>query len=229
MRAFILLVLVLVPLLIACDPGPGPSTGETPDPETPAADTKTPGDRVPMATTGISVIQRDHEALGVDVAAMEKALAEGKALDPRLTRLLPKRWNVLDIAARRALAEYTVQEVRMRRARGLQKRGVMEREYREALEEAASIKEMLAAKKKGIADIPEGFTEAELLDKMADEQLSANAIKVKVDELTDELVAMENLLKQDSIPPQGESLFSREVEDLQGLKKRIDALVGKLG
>ena len=208
---------ILLALLTACgDPQASPKA--------PVATVKsgTAKKEVVAATTGISVIQRDHDDLRNDVGALEKKKAE-EITAIEITRLR-KRAGYLFIAIDRAMKEEAKSMARARAGRLRRQWTTRRTQEAELRDEIRTIKEMVTNARKGAAELPEGYTETELLDTVGDNELKVKRLVEEREELRKELAAAEALMQQPEIPPQGETMFNRERAELEKTKARIEAL-----
>jgi hypothetical protein len=74
-------------------------------------------------------------------------------------------------------------------------------------------------------ELPAGFTEAEIKDRLSDFQKAATKLEGDWKDLRGQMAKKEELLKLDVIPPQGETLFTKELTELKRTRKRVEALL----
>ena len=79
--------------------------------------------------------------------------------------------------------------------------------------------------KKGVDALPAGFTEAEITDRLDDFREAARKLDKEWEDLRAQMAKKEELLKLDVIPPQGETLFTKELTELRRTRMRVEALL----
>jgi len=220
--------LLLLLAAAACDRTP-PAKSQ---PNDVGASAKSPATDDPEALppTGITHIQKDHDRVGRLIAEWEEKVEAGKPVERRLVEQAVSLVDKLIIAAEIGAREDNYQSTHMRRARMITKSSKLRQDWREALAEIAAMKKMLEDDAKGVAPIPEGFTEPEIKDRLGDWQEKARKAKEALDEHLAELKEVEDALRgsKGDLPQPEETLFTREVEDLKALKRRAEELLAKV-
>jgi len=212
----IALLLWCLPLAACSDSGPAPAA--------PQAET-TKDKEVVSPVTGLPQIQAQHDTHRDAIEELERAAKAGTPAEARLVRQHLRGIDILIVAAEKSIGADTRHQVRMAHARLIQqhtllynKRDLINREIRE-------IEEILQAHNKGVGEIPPGFTAAELADNLGDAREKARAVEKQIEEVKKEMKDKEDLLAEKEIPPQAETLASRELTALQALRKRAEALL----
>ncbi len=216
MRSILLAVLVLA----AC----GPAESEKPKvsiPDKPAEKPKTPA----RTKTGVGVIQRDVSALAEDLTKIEKRVEKGADVEAWLRANQLKRWQNLMKACERAETAQAEQSFRHRYAMLRKELGDLNKSIQADRSEAAEIQQTVAAARAGVDEIPEGFTEAELRDRAAKLLEHARATEEVIKTHKTRMRPFEKAFAKGGPYKLDErTLFSTEVDALQKLKPRIDAL-----
>ena len=176
-------------------------------------------------TTGISQIQNLHDELKEDIAVQEKRVAAGQPAVQRLVRGQLTGIDILIKSTEMAIVLDTRQTMQREHALLRQKESRVIRARNETYGEILEMDKILENHEKGVGALPGGFTEAEIKDRRGDFQEAGRKLDKEWKELRAAMETKENLLKLDVIPPQGESLFTRELTELQRTRKRAEALL----
>jgi hypothetical protein len=217
--------ILLLPLLlcVACSPGDEPA--------------KTPGGKRSNATaepakkpapaspaTGIAVIQRDHNMW----AKLYEEQAGKKIADQKILKQIITGLDRLVLALELSIREQARDDVEMSHGRARGKLAKMKSDEQFALRELAEIRAILSDAAKGAAPIPSGFTEAELRDRLADQEEKLRVLKNEREELIKKTRKQESLLKKETVSPQEETMATRELAAVKVLKKKAEDLLSKV-
>jgi hypothetical protein len=175
-------------------------------------------------TTGISQIQKMHDDLMEDIAEQEKQVKAGRPAEQRLVRGQLTGIDILIRSTEMAIVLDTRRTVQLEHGLLRQKESKLIRARTETHVEIAEMEKLLADHKKDAGSLPAGFTEAELTDRLGDFREQAQKIEKEREEVRRAMRQKEDLLKLDVIPPQGETLFTKELEELKLTRKRVEAL-----
>jgi hypothetical protein len=213
----------LLLLAAACgkEPSPGGAGGGTKAPPAPP-------DNPALPSTGAPRVREMRETLRDEIERMEKELADGKMPERRFVDLAKRGIENLTIALRRALAEESRQTVRREHSAMMAKQGAIEKERVEVFDSIRVVQTQLDQAKQGAGRLPEGFTEDELKDRVADLRKKALALDEAEKELRAGMKEKEDLLALETVPPQGETLFTHEMEAVNQLKARLEAIDAKV-
>lgn len=225
MRCTGLILACLVPL--ACD-------RPTPDPAPPKrgaaqAEPKEEKRDPVLPTTGIERIQESHDLLAREIAKCEEILQEGGRVERRIASQLLRGVENLITATEIAVRQDAYFGLKNRHARMVSKQAEMRQAWVEAEQEIAHMREILDSAAAGTGTIPEGFTEAEIRDRLGDWQETARKRKEELEAFNKEMAKVEEILQlpPDRIPAASETLFSRELEDLKLLRERAAKVLAK--
>jgi len=175
-------------------------------------------------TTGISQIQKMHDDLKEDIAEQEKRVKAGQPTEQRLVRGQLTGLDILIRSTEMAIVLDTRRTVQLEHGLLRQKESKLIRGRNETHTEIAEMEKLLADHTKGVGALPAGFTEAELKDRLGDFREKAQEIEKEREDVRGEMRKREELLKLDVIPPQGETLFTKELTELKLTRKRAEAL-----
>ena len=175
-------------------------------------------------TTGISQIQKMHDDLMEDIAEQEKQVEAGRPAEQRLVRGQLTGIDILIRSTEMAIVLDTRRTVQLEHGLLRQKESKLIRARNETYGEIAEMEKLLDDFKKDAGSLPAGFTEAELKDRLGDFRKKAQEIENDREEVRRAMRQKEDLLKLDVIPPQGETLFTKELKELQLTRKRVEAL-----
>ena len=195
-----------------------------PEVEQPAPPVSPPG--------GIPRVQADHDLYAAEVARIEKELGAEKAPDQHQTRLLRNLGRGIDnliLVATKGRDAEAEDELRNTHARLRTRFSDLMKEQRILWREITEINGLLEQIGKGLGAPPQGFTEAELRDKLVDLRNGHGRLGKQRDEVTREMKKCEEQLARGKAPPGERSLFSDELEGLEKLKGRVEALLARLG
>jgi hypothetical protein len=176
-------------------------------------------------TTGISQIQKLHDELKEDIAEQEKRVAGGQPAEQRLVRGQLTGIDILIKSTEMAITLDTRQTTQREHGILRQRASKVIRARGETYNEIAEMNTILENHEKGGGSLPAGFTLEELKDRRADFVKAAQKLDNDWKELRAAMESKEKLLKLDVIPPQGETLFTKELEELQLTRKRVEALL----
>ena len=179
-------------------------------------------------TTGISQIQKGHDEIRREIAKVEKELEGGQRPQVWLVEQQVKLVDNLIVATERAIKEESRMQVRHSHGRLRKQESQLIERRTEVSTEIQEMRRLLDESAKGVGKIPAGFTAAELKDRLGDFQEMARELTKRQDELRAEMRRKEALLREETIPPQEETLFTRELEALVVTKKRVEALRARL-
>ena len=207
--------LLLLCLAAACSDPPPP----------PVAVATKPGPRPPAVapTTGISQIEKAHDSVAADIAALE----DQDRTDERDTsvrqqiRLLDKLITAAEIALQAEAKQAVLinyRSLRLDRSAIIAKRNLVN-------EEIQAIDASLKAYDKRVGEIPAGFTEAEFRDKLSDLRLEDKALVKREAEVVEKMAEYEKLRDSPEPPAVGDSLIGRELKALRDLRRKADALL----
>jgi len=188
-----------------------------------------PGDKAakppPEApTTGISQIQNLHDELKEDIAVQEKRVAGGQPAEQRLVRGQLTGIDILIKSTGMAIALDTRQTMQREHAILRQKESRVIQARNETYGEVLEMDAILKNHEEGVGALPGGFTEAEIKDRRGDFLEAGRKLDKEWKELRAAMEKKETLLKLDVIPPQAETLFTKELKELQRTRKRAEAL-----
>jgi hypothetical protein len=212
--------------LVACG-----ESGTTDKPTSvPEVSQKTPK-TTPAATTGAKVFQRDAESIANDLKRLEK---QGRPSDgPELARFereVALRIQHIDltlVALEQSIKAESRQIVQKAYAILRAKQGGLIKQIDELHRETMEIKVILNDKAKGTGDLPPGFTEDELKDRLADLDKKTSKLRDEESSVIAELDEKIKLLKGNTIPEQGETVLTKEREVFQTLRARAEKLQQK--
>lgn len=171
--------------------------------------------------TGISQIQKDTEAIGRDIAKLE-----GKP-DAAALEMVLKRIEFTLKATEIAIKAEAREMVRSRHGQLMHEQGRLIQATNLAYAEVGDLEKTLEAHGKGQDAVPQGFTAEELRDRVADLRAQIAQADAKDQELRARMKELEDLLALEVVPPQGDSLFTRERDALIALRERAEALRGR--
>jgi hypothetical protein len=170
-------------------------------------------------TTGISQIQKMHDELKEDIAEQEARVKAGQPAEERLVRGQLTGIDILIRSAEMAIVLDTRQTMQRQHAILRQKESRIIKARNEAY---AEVLEMQRAIQNDA--LPAGFTKEELEDRIGDFQETARKAEKEWETVRAAMRKKEELLKLDNIPPQGETLFTKELEELKQTRLRVEAL-----
>ena len=220
MSRLCLLVLLLLGVA-ACDGNKGKSPKRPPGGNT--AKVKKPPPEAP--TTGISQIQKLHDELKEDIAVQEKRVAGGQPAEQRLVRGQLTGIDILIKSTEMAIGFDTRQTIQREHALLRQNESRIIKARNETYGEVLEMQRMLEDHKKGTGDLPAGFTEAEIMDRLGDFMEAGRKLDKDWEDVRQKMAAKEQLLKLDVIPPPGETLFTKELAELKITRQRVEALL----
>lgn len=200
----------------ACNPDREPKPADDPAGST-AAKRKPPPE---SPTTGISQIQKMHDTLKKDIAAQEARIKAGQAAEQHLVRGQLSGIDILIRSTELAIANDTRQTIRREHAILQQQQGRIVKGRNQAYAEVAEMQQKINAN-----DIPAGFTKEELEDRIRDFKEQAAELEKEWEEVRTAMQEKEELLKLEVIPPQGETLFTKELAALKETRRRVEALL----
>lgn len=186
------------------NPG-GKSAAAKPPPESP--------------TTGISQIQKMHDELKEDIAVQEARVKAGQPAEARLVRGQLTGLDILIRSTEMAIGLDTRQTVQREHAILRQKESRIIKARNEAYAEVLEMQQAIDNEA-----LPAGFTEAEIKDRIGDFKEQGRKLDKEWEELRAAMAKKEELLKLRVIPPQGETLFTKELAELKLTRKRVEAL-----
>jgi len=192
------------------NPGGKPAPAAKPAPESP--------------TTGISQIQKMHDDLKEDIAEQERQVQAGQPAEQRLVRGQLTGIDILIRSTEMAIVLDTRRTVQLEHGLLRQKESKLIRARNETYGEIAEMEKLLDDFKQDPDSLPAGFTEAELKDRLGDFRKKAEEIENEREEVRRAMRQKEDLLQLDVIPPQGETLFTKELKELKLTRKRVEAL-----
>jgi hypothetical protein len=176
-------------------------------------------------TTGISQIQKLHDELKEDIAVQEKRVAGGQPAEQRLVRGQLTGIDILIKSTEMAIVLDTRQTTQREHAILRQKESKIIRARNETYNEILEMNTILDNHEKAGGALPAGFTVEELKDRRADFQKAGKKLDEDWKELRAAMAEKEKLLKLDVIPPQGETLFTKELTELRRTRERVEALL----
>ncbi|MEM8884000.1 MAG: hypothetical protein AAGD14_08030 [Planctomycetota bacterium] len=216
-------VLSLVCLLaVACnDPEPTRDVAADPQPEANKPTVSAP--------TGGSVFQRDAMQL---TRELEELARQGKPDDAAKRELFERdvrlrigqidnSLRALDVSIRaesRAMVETRFKVLRIEQGKTREQMDTVHREIQ-------SMKEVLSQAKRGVGELPAGFTEDELLDRVRDLESNQTKLAKQETEIIAKLEECQTLLKKKEIPVQEESTLTRERAVFQELRAKAQKLL----
>jgi hypothetical protein len=212
-RRLLALALLLPILATACNgdrnptnanPG-GKSAAAKPPPESP--------------TTGISQIQTMHDELKEDIAIQEARVKGGQPAEARLVRGQLTGIDILIRSTEMAIGLDTRQTVQREHAILRQKESRIIKGRNEAYAEVLEMQRAIDTD-----TLPAGFTKEEIQDRIGDFKEQARMLEKDWEEVRAAMRKKEELLKLEVIPPQGETLFTKELAELRLTRKRVEAL-----
>jgi len=217
-------------LLVACGPDsdkpPVTDPGTQPDKTTAEPKTGT------APVTGSPMFREVTEAIGRDVQALEKRgrpteVAELAAFEREVGMTIKHvevtllALDVSIVAESRQIAEKNHKALLLKRT-GVDK--IIDGTWREITE----IRDLLKASAKGTDEIPPGFTEDELKDRLADLEEVVRTQRGKLIEINNELDVWAKVIDSKETPPeQGATTLTQERDILEGLRKRARKLLEK--
>jgi len=176
-------------------------------------------------TTGITQIQNLHDELKEDITVQEKRVAGGQPAEQRLVRGQLTGIDILIKSTEMAIGLDTRQTMQREHAILRQRESRIIRSRDETYNEILEMNTILDNHEKAGGALPAGFTVEELKDRRADFLEAGKKLDQDWKELRAAMEEKEKLLKLDVIPPQGETLFTKELEELQRTRKRVEALL----
>ncbi len=213
-------IFLALSLTAACDEYT-PTSGDTA--------TKPPTDKVKevvSAVTGISKIQDHHEDLKAEIAKAEAAKGTGKPSPEWMVRNQLKGVDQLIQACERARLEEARQRTKFSADKMLADQGKLHKKRGELFEERKEIEGTIQAARLGTGKIPRGFTEAELRDRVGDIALKIKEIEKEIDSMQQRLLGAKDAVENDNYDF-GDSLFTRELDELKKTRKRATRLLEK--
>lgn len=171
-------------------------------------------------TTGISQIQKMHDDLKEDIAAQEARVKAGQPAEERLVRGQLTGLDILIRSTEMAIALDTRQTMQREHAILRQKESRIIKGRNETYAEILEMQQALDTN-----NVPAGFTPDELRDRIGDFKEQARKLEKEWDEVKAAMKKKEELLKLEVIPPQGETLFTKELAELKETRKRAEALL----
>ncbi|MHC4164572.1 MAG: hypothetical protein ACYTDU_01025 [Planctomycetota bacterium] len=175
-------------------------------------------------TTGISQIQKMHDELKEDLTEQEERVKRGQPAEQRLVRGQLTGIDILIESTELAIVQDTLRMLRREHGLLRQKESKIIRARNENYAEVAEMETILANHANGLGSIPAGFSEAELKDRVGDFKEAVRKLEKEWEEVRAEMKKKEELLKLDVIPPQGETLFTKELAELKLTRLRVEAL-----
>jgi hypothetical protein len=220
MHRFLALPLMLC---VACSQGDDPARkqGDGNRPATPPDKMK---NEPASAATGITVIQRDHNMW----AKLYEEEAAKEAPDTKVLRQVIVGLDRLILALEISIREQARDDVEMSHGQARVKLAKMKEQEVYLLREQAEVRTILADAAKGAAPIPAGFTEAELRDRLADFDEKLRKLRNERAELVKKTDKHETLMKKETVPPQEETMATRELAAVKVLKKKAEDLLSKV-
>lgn len=215
-----LLALLLLGV-VACDGKKGKPGKPTPGGNTVKA--KKPPPESP--TTGISQIQKLHDELKEDILVQEKRVAGGQPAEQRLVRGQLTGIDILIKSTEMAIGFDTRQTLQREHAVMRQSESRIIKARNETYGEVLEMQKLLQDHREGVGKLPAGFTEPELVDRLGDFKEAGSKLDKEWEEVRAQMAAKEKLLRLDVIPPQGETLFTKELAELKLTRKRVEALL----
>ena len=188
-------------------------------------------EEAPAAVTGAKVFQRDAEAIAADLRRLEK---HGRPTDQtelaKFEREVMLRINHIDLTLR-ALAVSIKAESRqiVEKSHAIlsgqkgELRKKMDTVHREILE----IQTILAKKAKGEGELPPGFTEDELKDRIGDLEKEMAKLEDEEKDVNAKMDEKAEMLNSGEIPEQGDTVLTKEREVFQSLRERAVKLQQK--
>jgi len=220
----LLLLTTLLVGLAACgdDSGKTPTGGQ----KNPAPTIDNPP---PLAPTGAPRIQSMRQDLFETVARMEQEVDEGRMPERRLFDELKRGIDVLTQATERAIAEEARQLVEHDLASLRVQQGELAKRRVDLVDGIREVSTMVDEIRRGVGRPPEGFTEDELKDRLGELQEQARALDKEDEEIRARMTEKEKLLAGDTVPPQGRTRYTDELDAIKELRARVDALEARLG
>mgnify|MGYP003573223596 CR=1 FL=1 len=213
----------------ACDPG-SDAEGKVPG-NPPPVKSGQPDAQVPVSPpTGVVRIQEAHDLYKQEVAAIEKALEADQAPNPNQVRTL-RQIQVgiehLTVAARMGRDNQSRENLRNAHGMLLDQQAKLLLKRRQIWVEITEIEQYLSEIEKGTGSPPAGFTEPELRDRLTDAQKRDKEIQAQEEEIRATMAKYEEQLGSGRIESEERSLFTDELEGLERLNARIEALLSR--
>ena len=223
MRSAVLLALLVS---LACDKPPEDvPVAEVETKTTPPV--KKPDPVLPSG--GIGNIQQSHDLVAREIEKCEKALEANEPVERRIAADLLKNVEYLIKVTEIAIRQDAALGLKDKHARMVTRQAEIRQSWVEAEQEVAHMRNVLDGVAKGTDTVPEGFTEAEIRDRLGDWLELARARKEELETFNAEMAKVEEILQlpPEQIPAATETLFSRELEDLKVLKDRAARVLAK--
>lgn len=212
------LPILLAGVLAACDnpaPKPAPKAG----PSTDAPSGGSPEIEVP--TTGIPQIQKSHDTVKKEIGRLEEQKAAGGKVNQAfvtgnlniLESLIAATKHAIGLEAKKA---HLTNLGRMR-----QKLAGYHLRKTELFNEIKEIREMVDAARKGVDQLPPGYTETELLDRAGELEVQLQTLDKEQQTLKKNVGEQEDLVRNNDHPPLGDSTWTRELEALEETHARL--------
>lgn len=212
---------------VACDPGKTPDNDGPADP--PDAGPGQTNAQAPVSPpTGVVRIQEAHDLYKQEVDAVEKSLEADQAPSPNQARTLRQiQTGIEHLTVAAQLGRDNQNRENARNAHGMllseQSRLLLQR--RQIWVEITEIEQYLTAIEKGTGTPPAGFTEPELQDRLKDAKKRDDELLEQEKAVREKMTRYEEQLRSGQIESEERSLFSDELEGLQRLEARINALL----
>jgi len=175
--------------------------------------------------TGIRILQDDTRALRKDIAKIEKRLKDGEEIPAWLRRNQKRRWETLWRACEIATEKQAEKSYRHRYASLRKELGALRKQAQDDRAEAVDIRKTVEAARRGVAELPAGFTEAELLDRAARLEEEARATEQRIEKHKEKMIPYEKTLNAGGPYELEEAtIFTGVVKELENLKPRIEAI-----
>ena len=214
--------LLLCAALAACGESKpaAPATSDTP---LPTRGTDDPAE-IKVPTTGVTQLQGSHDAVRRELKHLEARKADGKPLNAAVVKSQIELVDQLIVAAKLAIDAEAMKQFRTRVGKMRQDYRNLELENQEISNEIREIKLMLEGARKGVEQLPEGYTETELMDRVGELEVKVGKIREQKEEFAVELSEQEALLANQTPPPLGDSIWTRELADLKETRARLESL-----
>ena len=169
---------------------------------------------------GIPRLRDHHRSAEEEIEALESA----EKPDQKHVRQVLQSIDIGVQACERGIREEAKEMVRNAYAQQRKQQAELIRKKTLVWDEIREIDEMLAAIEKGVGTPPPGFTQSELEDARKDKHAAALKLDEELAALKPKMIEKEKLLAQEEVPPQGETLLTRQLEAFKALRKRAEAL-----
>ena len=177
-----------------------------------------------MPTTGVTQLQGSHDAVKRELKHLEARKADGKPVNATIVKSQIELVDQLIVAAKLAIDAEAMKQFRTRVGKMRQGYQKLELENQEISNEIREIRQMLEGAEKGVEQLPEGYTQTELMDRVGELEVKAEKIREQKKEFAVVLSEQEAMLAKETPPPLGDSMWTRELAELQETRARLEAL-----